>query len=260
MVIFEDKASLLRKEERRVIPLFLRFAAAAAIIGIAGMIWWMQSNKNDIIIPVVEVKKMDSAKDNSASVNTNEEKKVVPETVAKQRQDQNKEEETALVKPQAVKEKKNIIPAKDKEENTTQKDIAVIPPVTKNDNTVAVNNPDATHGNESANGTVATQNNNTTDNAVALSKEQHDNFRGTLVDNDTKINSNNYAKNAVYKELNTDEDEERNSLYLGSMQINKNKVRGFVKKVGGLFAGKSKEASANKDGKLQIANLELNTN
>ena len=44
------------------------------------------------------------------------------------------------------------------------------------------------------------------------------------------------------------------------MQINKNKVRGFVKKVGGLFAGRSKEASANKDGKLQIANLELNTN
>jgi len=32
-----------------------------------------------------------------------------------------------------------------------------------------------------------------------------------------------------------------------------------VKKVGGLFAGRSKDA-AKEDGKLQIANLEINTN
>ncbi|QEC67399.1 hypothetical protein FRZ67_08855 [Panacibacter ginsenosidivorans] len=262
VVVFEDKASLLRREERRVIPLFLRFAAAAAIIGIAVMVWWIQSDKNTIATPVVEVKKVDSAKDNTASVNANEEKKVVPETITKQEQNQHKEEVVATIKPGTIKEKKNTVTVKGKEVNTTQ-DIVVIPPVVKNDNTVAINNPDVipVHNNVSIIGATATQNNNTTDYSVALDKEQHANDNGVrFANNPDAGDKNNFAKNAVYKELNTDEDEERNSLYLGSMQINKNKVRGFVKKVGGLFAGRSKEASANKDGKLQIANLELNTN
>ncbi len=45
----------------------------------------------------------------------------------------------------------------------------------------------------------------------------------------------NYAKPAVYKELNTDEDVNGNTLYVGSIGLNKNKVRGIMKKVGGIF-------------------------
>jgi len=43
------------------------------------------------------------------------------------------------------------------------------------------------------------------------------------------------------------------------MGVNKNKVRVLMKKVGGLFAGKSKNSSDEK-GKLQVAGFELNTN
>lgn len=65
---------------------------------------------------------------------------------------------------------------------------------------------------------------------------------------------------AAYKELNTNDDDNlHNTLYIGNMGVNKNKVRGLMKKVGGLFAGRSKNASDEK-GKLQVANFELNTN
>lgn len=63
----------------------------------------------------------------------------------------------------------------------------------------------------------------------------------------------------VYKELNTDDVAEHDAFYIGNMELNKNKVRGLIKKVGGMFAGKSKDASDEK-GKIQIASFELNTN
>jgi hypothetical protein len=58
----------------------------------------------------------------------------------------------------------------------------------------------------------------------------------------------------VYRELNT-ADEENKSLYLGSMEINKNKVRGLLKKAGRLFGGKAKDDA--KD--IKVANLDINT-
>ena len=41
-------------------------------------------------------------------------------------------------------------------------------------------------------------------------------------------------------------------LYIGNMGLNKNKVRGIIKRVGGLFTGKSKN-SPDEKGKLQVA-------
>ena len=65
---------------------------------------------------------------------------------------------------------------------------------------------------------------------------------------------------AVYKELNTDDVVDTdNGLYIGNMELNKNQVRGILKKVGGLFSGKSKKSTDEK-GKLKVASFELNTN
>lgn len=47
------------------------------------------------------------------------------------------------------------------------------------------------------------------------------------------------AKPAVYKELDTDDEDK--SLYLGSLEINKDKLRGFFRKAGSLFRGKAKQ-------------------
>jgi hypothetical protein len=44
---------------------------------------------------------------------------------------------------------------------------------------------------------------------------------------------------AVYKELDTDD--EKKSLYLGSLEINKDKLRGFFRKAGSIFRSKAKQ-------------------
>ena len=49
------------------------------------------------------------------------------------------------------------------------------------------------------------------------------------------------AKPAVYKELNTDEDDQ--TLYIGALQLNKAKVNGLFKKATHLLGGKNKESN-----------------
>ena len=68
-----------------------------------------------------------------------------------------------------------------------------------------------------------------------------------------------YAKPAVYKEINPNEDANSNTLYIGSIGLNKNKVRGIMKKLAAFFR-KKKNAAEGENGKLQVANFELNTN
>jgi uncharacterized protein (UPF0333 family) len=258
-VIFEDRESLLREEERRIIPMFLRFAAAAAIIGIAVLVWWMQDN-NTTSIKQVAVQTGNSAKENTASANTKDKETALPETIATTpQQDQNKKEIAASVKQFDLQQKnKKVITAQQK--NTIKQDVVVTPLVIKEDNAIAANKPDAPQDNDITKD-ILTSVKDIDAGSVTKEKTDQEYIDDALLRyaKNTDASGSKYAKKALYKELNTDE-EENNSLYLGSMQINKNKVRGFMKKVGGLFAGKSKDGLANEDGKLQVANLELNTN
>ena len=258
-IVFENKKSLLKREERRIIPLFIRFAAAAAIISIGVLVWWMQDNHYTTPDGMAAIK-IDSVKENTASTNTGDKKITLPEIVITP-QLQNKHDETASLEPQTVNQKKETVQVIKEQKNAIQKNENKIPVPVLNDNTVAINNSITTHDNEGSAGISVTVSDNITFNA-AVDNEQHANDNGIrFADNNDAANSkNNFAKNALYKELNTDVEDERNSLYVGSIEFNKNKVRGLMKKVGGLFAGKSKDGLANEDGKLQIANLELNTN
>ncbi|MES2370966.1 MAG: hypothetical protein V4557_00200 [Bacteroidota bacterium] len=54
------------------------------------------------------------------------------------------------------------------------------------------------------------------------------------------VNSNYNIQPAVYKELDTETEDEKKSLLLGSLEINKDKLRGFFRKAGSLFRSKSK--------------------
>jgi len=59
-----------------------------------------------------------------------------------------------------------------------------------------------------------------------------------------EIPSEPIAQQAVYKELDTED--EKKSLLLGSLEINKDKLRGFFRKAGSLFRSKSKAAEDDK--------------
>jgi hypothetical protein len=56
----------------------------------------------------------------------------------------------------------------------------------------------------------------------------------------------------VYKELNTEEEPDKNNLYIGNIEVNKNKLRGFFKKAIDIF-----NTSKNEDSKVSIANFEI---
>jgi len=69
--------------------------------------------------------------------------------------------------------------------------------------------------------------------------------------------ANNYSVYTVaYKEINTDDDDR--SLHVGMFDLNKDKVKGLFKKAGRMLGNKSPDL-ANEDGKLQIANFEIDT-
>lgn len=71
----------------------------------------------------------------------------------------------------------------------------------------------------------------------------------TAVNNRIQPNEEtNYVKPAAYKEL--DIDDERKSLYVGSIEINKDKLRGFLRKASSLFKGKNKS----EEEKTEISN------
>ncbi|MDP3665696.1 MAG: hypothetical protein Q8R50_03380 [Sediminibacterium sp.] len=60
-----------------------------------------------------------------------------------------------------------------------------------------------------------------------------------LPDSEEMHTTNNLVQLTVYKELDTNDDDK--SLYLGSIEINKDKLRGFFRKAGSLFRGKAKQ-------------------
>lgn len=65
-----------------------------------------------------------------------------------------------------------------------------------------------------------------------------------MVTNNTVMAENNIVKPAVYREL--DPDDEKKSLYLGSIEINKDKLRGFFRKAGSIFRSKSRQPDEEK--------------
>lgn len=69
------------------------------------------------------------------------------------------------------------------------------------------------------------------------------------------LDDNGLAKPVTYKELNTSEDNQ-STLYLGSIKLNKNKVRGFLKMASHLFGGRTKQQT---DGSIEVANLQIDT-
>ena len=69
--------------------------------------------------------------------------------------------------------------------------------------------------------------------------------------------ANNYKVYPVaYKEINTNDED--HSLHVGMLDLNKDKVKTLFKKAGRMFGNKSNNL-ANEDGKLQVANFEIET-
>ena len=64
----------------------------------------------------------------------------------------------------------------------------------------------------------------------------------------------NLNQQTVYKELDTEQDERRNNIYIGNIEVNKDKLVGFFKRASHVFS-----RSKDEDGKLAIANFSVDT-
>lgn len=246
-LIFADKQSLYRKEERVIPFAWMRLAAAAAVIGFAILVWWLiPSGKNTI-----ELAKVKPVKENTVPAVKDAGKEIQQQTIKPEEQNSNK---VAVATPVQNKKNNSVVV---KEDKTKQRVIKSNVPVNEN---IALNKTQTNQQKSSLPDEIVPEEK---EKIIAYQQPVIDNEQPVLTDYASTKNTDvaaNLVKPAVYKELNTDDDNNE-SLYVGNLNLNKNKLRGVIKKVGGLFAGKAKNAIASNDqGKLQVANLEFNKN
>ncbi len=233
-VVFADKQSLYRKEERRVFYMgWQRAAVAAALIGFVVLLWTVLPN-NKTQQPIIAKVHQSNNPSNPAVVKNNIQ-------VLSHIDDNVKSSGQPVTK---IPAEKNIVIAGNKMivpaviTNTpgnanpllVKSDMPVQPVVTQKQDIIA----SVTHNGFETTATSITQKisggNPSVDNAGLIRTAMTPDGGNTLV--------NENVQPAVYKELDTED--EKKSLLLGSLEINKDKLRGFFRKAGSIFRSKSK--------------------
>jgi hypothetical protein len=256
-ISFHHKKSLYKKEERRVVYFkWTRIAAAAALVGVATLVWRMAPHnvKSNTDVTTVQHNKQNVKPAQNTTINKDTTQRIAQPS-------QNINEQVASVKKTQQKNDKALVAKTEK-----KKTIKPVERNTQKETNIALNNfkkDDTTNATQQLTG-----NKNDVDNSNPIVANVDNNKVKEEEDPLEKAKSTNAVNTktpkeivqpAVYKELNTDEDVNTdNGLYIGNMELNKNQVRGIMKRIGGLFS-KSKKSS-NEKGKLQVANFELNTN
>lgn len=220
-IVFPYKDSLFRKAEEKkpvIVMQWWKLAVAAALIGIIALIGvFAPFNYNNSDLAKTKLnnksfKNSNSPKEPSIDVKKN----ILEQPIFVQK---NKTTTDRTIEVPAL-QTKQVAPIVD--ENLIAK--TDVPKQKIEQETIAIN----------TNNTISTTNNPT----IGSESNAHAN-RITAVNNRIQPNEEtNYVKPAVYKELDTDD--ERKSLYVGSIEINKDKLRGFLRKASSLFKGKNK--------------------
>jgi len=237
-IIFTNKEVLYKKEEkRRPIVIGMRWAslAAAIMIGIVALVWVMNSgNKTSDVNPDNLVKKADQQKNTvlpgtTPSTQPAQGLQVIPDngtSLAVTEQKTTPQENTNIqqVKQQVPGKQIAVAPQPKNEQKT------IVPQVPYTEPAPIAYNADPKSGNGSGENTKIT--------SVST----------------PEVATSNYVQPAVFKEeLNTDE--ENKNLYVGALEINTDKVRGFFRKAGRFLSSKVKKEDGDK---IQVANIEVN--
>lgn len=216
-ISFGDKSVLYQKEERKPVAMgWWRMAVAAAMIGLMVLVWnLLPSGKQ--IDPLVNTGKTTVAPTKNNQLQLNEANAV--ETLASN---------TAKNKttPATLKNTNTAVPL------TANKNIASAPTPT---NEVLENLTAAELANTEQPTTTIAANNTV---PTVVDNADHANQLGHAIATPDGSNDAAMVHQTVYKELDTDD--ENKSLYLGNLELNRDKLRGFFRKAGNLFKSKIK--------------------
>jgi len=250
VVEFAHKEVLYKTEkERRVIPfLWMKVSVAAAVIGLVAFTWIFNNNSNNgdhqrFVTASAKPATTPTEDKNLAATVTQQ-----PLAPLKDNTGNNEQADVATTQPQLVQQQKTLTGTKGtknsedavaiKKKRNAVKDIFNTPPALAAtneqpketiENTVPVRNNPKVINNSPANATFATLKN---------------------IPEET-----NYSRNAVYREIDTNEED--NPVYVGGTEINKNKLKGLFKKAAKLIGKKSSENDDEKT--VKIAGFEFKT-
>ncbi len=237
-IIFTSKEILYRKEEkRRPVVIGMRWAslAAAIMIGIVALVWVMNSgNKSNGTDPNSFAGQVAPKKNIEPTPSTQPEK-TLPVTAV---------DGTTLAatdEQKTTQPQQNIKVQQVQQQPSTGQQVAVAPQP-KNEQKaieqqVPYREPDPIAYNPTNPVTIGSG----TTKITSVSTPE--------------VNANNYVQQAVYtEELNTDEEKNKN-VYVGALEINTDKVRGFFRKAGRFLSSKVKKEDGDK---VQVANIEVN--
>jgi hypothetical protein len=239
VIEFKDKAVLYRTEEkeRRVIPMrFMKFAIAASVIGLIATLWIVYpGDKTGTPTLAATEKKIN----NNIGNKRDTKQQIQPEENIITEEEVSNASETlvATQTPGNNKKPANILDGKTPINNLSAKQPE------KADEMVAYKSQNQ----ETEIGEVKRVSDVTTSEPVYATNTSTKNLSTT---------ETSFARPAVYKEVEEDDDDEK-SFLIGSAEINKNKLRGLIKKASTLFDKKAK--SNDSDRTIQIAGFEIKT-
>ncbi|MBX9891128.1 MAG: hypothetical protein K2Y12_02275 [Chitinophagaceae bacterium] len=230
-ISFPDKASLYR-EEKTVRPVIYmqwrRIAVAAALIGMAVLVWTIapqdQTTQSSFAGTTVPVPSGNNATQRSADASSSATNQVIAEeqTFAANNTNSQSNQQQQIRFANEVAEKNTTLPVTNDLLNRQEDVIASVTDDSKTGTQANINN------------TINTTATITMDPVMVAAKAE-----------DNPANKNNMMQQAVYRELDTDDD--RKTLYLGAVEINKDKLRGIFRKASSLFKSKVKQAEAEEE-------------
>ena len=216
-ISFGDKSVLYQKETRKPVAMgWWRMAVAAALFGLMVMVWnLLPSDKQ--IDPLVKTGKTTAlpTKTNNLKVNAAEATEATEAlaTIVSKNNTAPSSLNNTNVAPQLATTNNNESPTNEVLANLTTAELA---------------NTDQPTTSIATNNSVPT----------VLENADHANQLGHATATPDGSNEASMMQQTVYKELDTDD--ENKSLYLGNLELNRDKLRGFFRKAGNIFKSKIK--------------------
>ncbi len=238
-ILFPDKSSLYKNESEKrpvVYMRWMRMVAAAAVIGFGFFFWTISERTATVSTPNQELAAVTESKNNNR--NTTNNPKLITESVSTEKENNTGSVHTGVAAEQHTIQSLQQSVAINTPVLNTREESKIVPElVIERQNTITTEEPVKNTMDAKA----------FTGISANAAINQNDLIKTTgIPDANESTGKDPMVQQVVYKELDTETDSDNKSLFIGSVEINKDKLRGFFRKAGSLFRSrKAEEANTN---------------